>query len=215
MTSLFSFSPVPSKSRRADGWTAKKQVAFIEALADSGMVSVAAMRAGMSRASAYVLRARPGAESFSRAWDAALDVGFEKMQDFAIDRALNGECVPYFYQGEMIGERRRYDNRLLIFMMQQNLNRRYGEIAVAIRAAEAETIKEQARKIAQERETAQALSRSVQAAKQLLIDKLNMMRQRMNGKPEGSPEEQQQPTQEEPAEPPMFVLSNNTDQNGT
>ena len=129
MTSLFSFSPVPSQRRRADGWTPKKQIIFIEALAELGIVADAVNRAGMGRASVYNLRSKPGAESFSAAWDAAQQVGFEKLQDMAMDRAINGELIPYFYKGEMVGERRRFDNRLLIFMMQQTLTRRYGVLA--------------------------------------------------------------------------------------
>ncbi len=129
MTSLFSFSPVPSQRRRADGWTPKKQIIFIEALAELGIVADAVNRAGMGRASVYNLRSKPGAESFSAAWDAAQQVGFEKLQDIAMDRAINGELVPYFYKGEMVGERKRCDNRLLIFMMQQTLTRRYGVLA--------------------------------------------------------------------------------------
>lgn len=137
MTSLLSFSPVPTERGRADGWTPEKQVIFIEALAEIGIVSAAVMRAGMGRASVYNLRRRPGAKSFCAAWDAAQKLGFENLQDIAMDRAINGEPVPYFYRGEIVGERRRYDNRLLIFMMQQTLTRRYGHIAAELNKYEA------------------------------------------------------------------------------
>ncbi len=170
MTSLFSFSPVPSQRRRADGWTPKKQIIFIEALAELGNVADAANRAGMGRASVYTLRDRPGAESFAAAWEAAQQVGFEKLQDMAMDRAINGELVPYYFHGELVGERRRYDNRLLIFMMQQTISRRYGQLATESRKQEA----------AQEAAQKQKVADSPDARAELLV-KLNLMRSRMEG----------------------------------
>jgi hypothetical protein len=51
-------------------------MAFIGALADLGMVSRAARGVGMSRQSAYALRARLGEDSlFARLWDDALRDG--------------------------------------------------------------------------------------------------------------------------------------------
>jgi hypothetical protein len=65
------FEPVPGRARR-DGWTPQRQSAFIAALAESGRVAVAARAVGMTRESAYRLRARAGAEGFVAAWDAAV-----------------------------------------------------------------------------------------------------------------------------------------------
>jgi hypothetical protein len=62
------FAPVPLR-RRADGWTPMKQAAFLAALALTGCVREAARRVGMSRETAYRLRAKPGGESFADAWD--------------------------------------------------------------------------------------------------------------------------------------------------
>jgi molybdenum-dependent DNA-binding transcriptional regulator ModE len=52
------FDPVPVRARR-DGWTVERQYAFIEALAETGMVEEACRRVGMSRTSADNLRSRP------------------------------------------------------------------------------------------------------------------------------------------------------------
>lgn len=60
-------------SPRHDGWTEVRQYRFLFALAETGKVSVACREAGMSRQSAYWLRAHPRAEAFARAWDAAID----------------------------------------------------------------------------------------------------------------------------------------------
>ena len=65
------FYPVPVRTRR-DGWTVQRQTDFLGMLAETGSVMGACEAVGMSRKSAYALRARPGAESFAAAWDAAL-----------------------------------------------------------------------------------------------------------------------------------------------
>ena len=65
------FYPVPVRTRR-DGWTVQRQTDFLGMLAETGSVAGACEAVAMSRKSAYALRARPGAESFAAAWDAAL-----------------------------------------------------------------------------------------------------------------------------------------------
>ena len=70
--SEFPFTPAPVRARH-DGWTVERQYAFIEALAETGIVEEAARRVGMSDTSAYNLRRRPCGVHFRRAWEAALD----------------------------------------------------------------------------------------------------------------------------------------------
>ena len=65
------FYPVPTRTRR-DGWPVERQADFLGMLAETGSVMGACEAVGMSRKSAYRLRALPGAESFAAAWDAAL-----------------------------------------------------------------------------------------------------------------------------------------------
>jgi hypothetical protein len=65
------FYPVPTRTRR-DGWTVERQADFLGMLAETGSVIGACEAVGISRKSAYQLRARPGATSFAAAWDAAL-----------------------------------------------------------------------------------------------------------------------------------------------
>ena len=67
------FTPVPRRCRRHDGWTAERQRAFIDALADTGSVRSAATAVNMAPEGAYALRRAPGAASFREAWAAALD----------------------------------------------------------------------------------------------------------------------------------------------
>ncbi len=65
------FDPVPLRARH-DGWTPELQRDFILRLARGHRPDEAARRLGKSRQTAYVLRGKPGAESFAAAWDAAL-----------------------------------------------------------------------------------------------------------------------------------------------
>lgn len=108
------FTPVPSRSNRRDGWTPERQRSFIEQLARLGLVGAAARAVGMSRKSAYALRARAGAEGFAQAWDDALEIGHYEAIGTAIDRAVNGVEAPVFHRGLQVGTDRRYDDKLLI-----------------------------------------------------------------------------------------------------
>lgn len=77
----------PAHRRKADlpdpswQWTARKAEAFIGALQHFGRVGDAAKAVGMSRQSAYRLRARLGDDAlFARVWDTALVQGQEERQ---------------------------------------------------------------------------------------------------------------------------------------
>lgn len=119
---LPAFEPVPRRKPRHDGWTPERQVAFIEALADTGSVTRAAAQVNMSTESAYFLRRQPGAEGFARAWEAALDMGVLRLKDEAFDRAMTGELVPIIAGGKLLGYRRVRNDRLIMFIL-----RHYGQ----------------------------------------------------------------------------------------
>jgi hypothetical protein len=111
----FAFEPVPSASNRHDGWTPERQRGFIYALSRIGVVSFAASAAGMSRKSAYELLKRAGPESsFAGAWREAQAAGRTSAWFTAVDRAIHGVEVPYFYRGIQRGTKRVYNDRLLI-----------------------------------------------------------------------------------------------------
>jgi hypothetical protein len=113
--------------RRFDGWTPERQVAFIEALAETACVAEACRAVGMSERSAYSLRARADAISFRNAWDTALDYAMRRLSDAVLSRALNGVAVPVFFQGEQIGEKRYYNERLAMFLLRCRDPLRYGK----------------------------------------------------------------------------------------
>lgn len=112
------FLPAPTQLR-ADGWTPDKQRAFVEHLADCGCVSHAAAHVGMTKQSAYGLRRRAPNSMFAFAWDAAIKLARPQLQDMAMERALDGTAIPIFHRGEQVGERRVYNDRLLMFLLAQ------------------------------------------------------------------------------------------------
>ena len=114
---LPAFDAVPRLKPRHDGWTPARQVAFIEALADTGSVKSAAAQVNMSTESAYALRRAPGAAGFTRAWEAALDMGVLRLKDEAFERALHGELVPIVSAGKLFGYRRKRNDYLLMFLL--------------------------------------------------------------------------------------------------
>jgi hypothetical protein len=110
---------------RNDGWTEVRQCAFLARLYATGSVSAAAEAVGMSRASAYRLRARKGAESFAFAWDRVLSLpgcghpgaareDRRKVTMATLLARLEGEFVrPVVFQGAMAGIARKPDNATL------------------------------------------------------------------------------------------------------
>ncbi|MFM7028089.1 MAG: hypothetical protein ACKOXK_05360 [Chakrabartia sp.] len=87
-------------------------VAFLRELAATQSVSAAARAVGMSRTAAYNLRNRLQGQPFALGWEVALEFGLHALAQAVMDRALNGEEVPHYYHGELVGTTRRYDNRL-------------------------------------------------------------------------------------------------------
>jgi hypothetical protein len=109
------FEPVLFARARHDGWTPERQRGFIDMLAKIGLVSAAARAVGMSRKSAYALLKRAGPDSsFAAAWGIALALGKVSACTSAVDRAIEGVEIPYFYGGLQRGTRRVYNDALLI-----------------------------------------------------------------------------------------------------
>jgi hypothetical protein len=135
-TPLIPFDPVPVRARH-DGWTVEKQYAFIEALAETGIVEDACRRVGMSRTAADNLRRRPKGAHFRRAWQAAIDYAAYRIEEDAHRRSRHGVARPIFYKGEQVGEYRHFDERLTMFLMRSFRPERYGK-ALELRIARRE-----------------------------------------------------------------------------
>lgn len=103
-----SFTP----ATRHDGWSPALKARFLSILAEKGNVRAAAARCGMSAQSAYVQRRRD--PDFAQGWAGAVVLAREHCEQVLADRALEGVEEQVYYRGELVGTRRRYDNRLLL-----------------------------------------------------------------------------------------------------
>ena len=112
-TSVVPFKPEPS--RKVGGWSAARQRLYIETLAETGSVHLAAKAAGLSARSAYALRVRSPA--FSAAWDAAQQLAVGRLSALAFDRAIHGRVEQVYHHGELVGERRVPSERLLMWLL--------------------------------------------------------------------------------------------------
>ncbi|MEM1052912.1 MAG: hypothetical protein AAGI28_12550, partial [Pseudomonadota bacterium] len=126
------FTPVKLRGRK-DGWSPEVQCAFLAALYKTGSVTAAATLVGRSRASAYKLRERRGAESFARSWDQVLSgpskdgsrptrrrpvADWRKLTREDLDwRSDQGFWKPILYHGKMCGIAREPDNTALLRLM--------------------------------------------------------------------------------------------------
>lgn len=108
-------APIPLTS--ATRWSRAKMARFLAELASTHSVASAARVVGMSRQSAYRLKARLRDTPFDLAWEAALQSGYDALHQAALDRALNGVEVPVHHRGELVGTRRVFDERLTVFLL--------------------------------------------------------------------------------------------------
>lgn len=124
-TALTTFTPVPGLKDRSNGWKPHVQRAFIAALAETGSVRAACQAVGRSDHGAYQLRRHPDAHEFRAAWDEALDYGVKRIEDAAVDRAIYGTEETIHYHGDLVATRRRYNERLVMFILRSRLPDRY------------------------------------------------------------------------------------------
>ena len=125
MASVPKFEPAKLRPRH-DGWSAERQIGFVQAIAEGATIDSAARRVGMTRDSAYKLRRRPCGMSFRNGWDAAIDCNMPELEQAAIERSKNGVVRPIFYKGEQVGEWRHFDERLTMFLLRFRRRHRFG-----------------------------------------------------------------------------------------
>lgn len=113
---LLAFEPVPLRYR-SDGLTPQRQRDYVEALADCGIAREAAARAGVTEQAINRVRRRSDAHSFDRACEAAQIFGARRLRSVAWERAIEGSLKGRYYRGELVGQERVYDNRLLTYLL--------------------------------------------------------------------------------------------------
>jgi len=99
---------------------------FLIALSQSPVVTYACIAAKITRQTAY--RHREENEEFAKAWDDALEQGWDKAEQEAYRRAVEGYTEPvYGKSGDVIGERVVYSDRLLEVLLKGNRAKTYRE----------------------------------------------------------------------------------------
>jgi hypothetical protein len=111
----------------------------------TGNVGEACAIVGVASSSAYSLRNRAGAESFARAWDAALRLCPTRLVAIGLDRAINGRVERHYKDGELVMERRIPSDYLLTWFISRLDPLQFGSPAAKALAAATGDPREKAR----------------------------------------------------------------------
>ena len=124
---LLSFEPYRHKAPRRNSITPARQRAFVAHLAATGIVSSAAKHIGKSMEALYKLRHKPGAEGFAAAWDAAAEMGVDRLEENALARATHGTAKSkVLSNGEVVQYGTEYNEHLAMFFLRNRRPDRYG-----------------------------------------------------------------------------------------
>ena len=103
-------SRIGPEQERKDGWSPFSRRLFLQVLADTGRVSTASEYTGLTRQSAYALRARDPV--FAAGWDAACELARAPLADALYEKALDGVTDTITKDGAVVATRHRFDSRL-------------------------------------------------------------------------------------------------------
>ncbi|MEO1221588.1 MAG: hypothetical protein AAFY42_09620 [Pseudomonadota bacterium] len=126
---LLAFEPYRHKQPRSNAILPDLQREFVAHLAATGVVTSAARHIGKSMEALYKLRHRPGAEGFARAWDRAVQLGVERLEDTALARAIEGSERKIIRGGEVVATERFHNEALVMFFLRNRLADRYASNA--------------------------------------------------------------------------------------
>ena len=105
--------------------TPKRRERFLEELSATCNVTHSAACVNVSRKQLYLLREQDA--EFARAWDKAVELGVEALEDEARRRAYQGVEVPIYHNGVCIGTERKFADTLLIFLLKGAKPEKYRE----------------------------------------------------------------------------------------
>jgi hypothetical protein len=148
--------PVQAKTGKPGGWTKAKREAFLVELAASCNIVRAAALVGMGQSGAYRLRKRE--PDFAAQWQAALEIGYERLETALVRRALEavGETAGEF-PVEALDERSEPVEKMTVDQAIRILTFH----RESIRQGQARTRKAQARHVATQEETDAALIKRI------------------------------------------------------
>lgn len=101
----------------------KRQTVFLKWLSKTGNVAASCRKAKVNRSLVYSWRNED--ETFAEAWDEALDIAIEMLEEEARRRAQDGVLEPVYYLGAKVGSVRKYSDTLLIFLLKAHRPGKY------------------------------------------------------------------------------------------
>ena len=110
---------------RSEKSQAAQREQFLAALSQTASVTRACEIASLPRRTVYNWRAMD--VEFARAWEVALDLGTDALEDEAIRRATQGTERPVFQGKQLVGHTRDFSDTLLIFMLKARRPEKYRE----------------------------------------------------------------------------------------
>ena len=96
-------------------FTSRARATFLQTLQATGNVTTAAMAAGVSRRTPYEHREKD--EAFAAAWKEAEEIATDALEAEARRRAVEGVDEPVFHKGVVVGQIRRYSDRMLEILL--------------------------------------------------------------------------------------------------
>jgi hypothetical protein len=103
-----------------------KETMFLDLLSEGMSVTAACERADIPRRSVY--NRRRADQAFRERWDEALDMAADMLEAEADRRGRDGWSEDVYYRGQVVGTRRRYSDRMLIFRLRALRPELYGKV---------------------------------------------------------------------------------------
>ena len=109
---------------RRDGWTPARKAKFVEVLAETANVTLAAENAGVSKISADRLRHKSA--PIEQAWQEALKIGIAQLEMMVLERALNGTEKDIPLRNGKVKTVRVFSERMIIHLLKAHKPEVYG-----------------------------------------------------------------------------------------
>jgi hypothetical protein len=103
-----------------------KEFLFLNLLSEGVSVCEACERAGIPRRSVYARRNAD--KSFADQWDECLRMAADTLEGEADRRGRDGWSEHVYYRGQIVGQRKRYSDRMLMFRLKALKPERYKDV---------------------------------------------------------------------------------------
>jgi hypothetical protein len=110
-------------SSRIRGTDGTKKAVFLDALSRLASIIRACQVARIPRRTVYNWRSQD--EGFATAWEQAIELGTDALEDEAVRRALHGVLKPVYQKGRRVGSIREFSDALLIALLKARRPSKY------------------------------------------------------------------------------------------